>query len=162
MELKRKRAMLSFLLPMIAQQDIIPLVEEALEAKPDLFLVEVKVHSSNKIQITIDGDQGLPMDEIIRVSRFVESNLDREKEDFSLEVGSPGIGKPLKLLRQYQNNIGRNLRVHKQEETIEGLLEEVSTDKISIKIPASKKKKKPAEIMVIPLNEIEKAIVLIP
>lgn len=85
------------------------LIEEAIAENPSLFLVDWKVTPDNKIFILADGDQGLPIEEIVRISRHVEHNLDREECDFALEVSSPGLSTPLSMPRQYQKNIGRQV-----------------------------------------------------
>jgi ribosome maturation factor RimP len=105
-------------------------VVEALSKDPSLFLIDLEILQDNKIAIVIDGDKGVPLNECIRVSRAVEGNLDREEEDFSLEVSSPDITKPLKVKRQYAKNKGRTLKVKTKEEKFEGMLEEVSDDGI--------------------------------
>jgi ribosome maturation factor RimP len=105
-------------------------VLEALSEDSSLFLIDLEILQDNKIAIVIDGDNGVPLNECIRVSRAVEGNLDREEEDFSLEVSSPDITKPLKVKRQYAKNKGRTLKVKTQEESFEGKLEEVSDEGI--------------------------------
>ncbi len=62
-----------------------------------MFLIDLSISANNKIQITVDGDNGVPLSECIRISRNVDNNLDREEEDFSLEVTTPDIAHPLKL-----------------------------------------------------------------
>jgi len=87
------------------------LVEEAIAANPALFLIEWNISQENKISISADGDEGLSIEEIVRISRYVENNLDREECDFALEVSSPGVGGALVIPRQYKKNIGRQLAV---------------------------------------------------
>lgn len=105
-------------------------VIEALSKDPSLFLIDLEILQDNKIAIVLDGDNGVPLNQCIRVSRAVEGNLDREEEDFCLEVSSPDITKPLKVKRQYAKNKGRILKVKTEEEMFEGKLEEVSDDGI--------------------------------
>ncbi|WP_152286877.1 ribosome assembly cofactor RimP [Flavicella marina] len=106
------------------------LVHEALEESPLLFLIDLEFLADSKISIIIDGDEGVPLNECIRISRAVESKLDREEEDFSLEVSSPDITKPLLVFRQYKKNIGRTLAVKTADEKFEGKLVEVLDDQI--------------------------------
>ena len=87
------------------------LIEEALEENPSLFLIEFEIKGDNQILVVIDGDQGVSVNDCIAVSRKIEHNLDREEEDFSLEVTSAGATSPLQLARQYQKNLGRKLEV---------------------------------------------------
>lgn len=106
------------------------LVTDALGDNSPLFLISLEFLLENKISIIIDGDEGVPLNECIRISRAVESELDREEEDFSLEVSSPDITRPLIVFRQFKKNIGRTLSVRTAEEKIEGKLVEVIGDDI--------------------------------
>ncbi|GGF67675.1 ribosome assembly cofactor RimP [Wenyingzhuangia marina] len=101
-------------------------IDEALQENDELFLVELVIGAENKISVIIDGDKGVPLSECIRVSRAVEANLDRDEEDFSIEVATPDIAKPIVLQRQYIKNIGRTLKVITENEKYEGVLEEVT------------------------------------
>ncbi|EAQ41958.3 ribosome assembly cofactor RimP [Polaribacter sp. MED152] len=106
------------------------LVDEALALNESLFLIDLTISENNKIQVTVDGDNGVPLSECIRISRNVEHNLDREEEDFSLEVTTPDISHPLKEKRQYVKNINRILKVKTAEEELEGTLVEADDEKI--------------------------------
>lgn len=108
---------------MIFKEKINKLIEAALSDKPDLFLIECTISSDNHIKILLDGDQGVNLKTCIEISRYIEHNLDREANDFSLEVASAGVGNPLQNKRQYVKNIGRKLRVERESEaTLEGVL----------------------------------------
>lgn len=87
------------------------LLNAALEAHPALFLIDFRVGADNSIKVVLDGDQGVTLKDCVSVSRMIEHNLDREAEDFSLEVTSVGVSAPLALPRQYVKNIGRTLEV---------------------------------------------------
>ncbi|HUH51565.1 MAG TPA: ribosome assembly cofactor RimP [Flavobacterium sp.] len=87
------------------------LLNAALEEKPTVFLIELAISGENKITVTLDGDQGVNLQDCIDISRAIEHNLDREEIDFSLEVASAGACSPLKFPRQYKKNIGRKLEV---------------------------------------------------
>ncbi len=76
-----------------------------------MFLVELEVKPGNKIIVTIDHDNGVPISYCIELSKFIEEHLNRDEEDFELEVASAGIGQPFKVQRQYQKNIGRDVEV---------------------------------------------------
>lgn len=108
------------------------LLAEALENRPDLFLIDLSISSSNAICVILDGDNGVSLNDCIEVSRQIEHNLDREEVDFSLEVASAGASEPLKLQRQYQKNIGRKLKVTLSEngKAVEGKLTQVSDNQI--------------------------------
>jgi len=94
---------------MIDKVKIAELVNEKLTE--DQFLVDVKVSSSNVIDIMVDSDTGISINQIVEISRFIESNLDREVEDFELSVFSAGLSEPLSLVRQYKKNIGTEIDV---------------------------------------------------
>ncbi|WP_299062779.1 ribosome assembly cofactor RimP [uncultured Polaribacter sp.] len=106
------------------------LVDEALAVNESLYLIDLVISENNKIQVTVDGDNGVPLSECIRISRNVNDNFDREIEDFSLEVSTPDIAHPLKVKRQYIKNINRILKVKTSEEEFEGTLATVDEDKI--------------------------------
>jgi|TARA_B110000967_G_scaffold84562_1_gene87115 ribosome maturation factor RimP len=112
------------------QTKVKDLVNEALGLNESLYLIDLVISANNKIQITVDGDNGVPLSECIRISRSVDNNFDREEEDFSLEVSTPDISHPLKLKRQYVKNINRILKVKLDEEEIEGTLVDADSDKI--------------------------------
>ena len=95
---------------MIQKELIDSLVEKKLEGTR-YFLVETKVSAENVIEIEIDADEGVDIDFCVELSRYVEQNLDRETEDFELNVGSAGLTSPFKVLRQYQKNIGEQVEV---------------------------------------------------
>jgi ribosome maturation factor RimP len=98
------------------------LVNEAVGENERLFLIDLSFSSDNKIIVIVDGDDGVPLKECIRISRHVEHNLDREEEDFSLEVTTPGATSPIINKRQYKKNIGRILQVKTDTENFEGIL----------------------------------------
>ena len=81
-------------------------VEALINTEPDLFLVEVSIKPTNNIKVFIDGDQGVSIDKLVRYNRNLYRQIEEEKmfpnDDFSLEVSSPGLDEPLKLIRQYQ------------------------------------------------------------
>tara|TARA_B110001450_G_scaffold166005_1_gene154766 strand:- start:1276 stop:1737 length:462 start_codon:yes stop_codon:yes gene_type:complete len=112
------------------QTKVIDLVNEALALNESLYLIDLSISTMNKIQVTVDGDNGVPLSECIRISRNVEHNFDREEEDFSLEVSTPDIAHPLKVKRQYIKNINRILKVKTSEQEFEGTLIEADEDKI--------------------------------
>lgn len=112
------------------QTKVRDLVEEALMLNEKLFLIDLSISTNNKILVTVDGDDGVSLSECIRISRNVEHNLDREEEDFALEVSTPDISHPLKQKRQYKKNINRILKVKTAEQELEGTLTEADEDKI--------------------------------
>lgn len=116
------------------------LVEDVLNEDEALFLIDLEFLPDSKISIIIDGDDGVPLTECIRVSRAVEESLDREEEDFSLEVSSPDITKPLLVIRQYKKNIGRTLSVKTENGKVEGKLIEVQEEAIVLQWSAREPK----------------------
>jgi len=107
------------------------LLEEGLSQREDLFLVDFDVLGDNSIKIVIDGDNGVLVEDCMFISRAIEHNLDREEQDFSLEILSAGATSPLINKRQYKKNIGRTLNVKTiSNEDIEGKLTEVNDEKI--------------------------------
>lgn len=117
------------------------LVNSAIKENPKLFLIALNFLPNNKILVEVDGDEGISLKECVRISRAVEHNLDREVEDFSLEVTSPDIAKPLIIKRQYIKNINRNLEVKLIDNSIiEGTLKEVKENNISLQWKAREPK----------------------
>ncbi len=108
------------------QSKVHELLEEAISENKSLFVISVDFLPGDKIKVIVDGDKGVPLNECIRISRHIEHNLDREEEDFSLEVSTPDITQPLVVERQHQKNIGRILKVETAEGKFEGVLESVS------------------------------------
>ncbi len=126
---------------MIDKKTISNLAETELKGS-DKFLVEVKVSTGNKISVILDGDESITIDDCIQVSRFIESSLDREVEDFELSVSSAGLDQPFKLKRQYKKYLNKEVSVVTSEgKKHTGTLTRVSDQKILLQIPANKKKK---------------------
>lgn len=100
----------NYLRSMIERSTINKIVEEWLVGK-DYFLVDISVSADNRIVIEIDHAEGVWIEDCVDLSKFIESKLDREQEDFELEVGSAGIGQPFKVLQQYLNHIGCEVEV---------------------------------------------------
>lgn len=152
---------------MTFKEKVIELLNEGLKEKPSVFLIDLTIDNSNKIMVTLDGDNGVTLQDCIDISRAIEHNLDREEQDFSLEVASAGVSTPLKLVRQYKKNIGRTLKVKTLSETIEAELEAVDDSKITLTWSAREPKKigKGKETVIkkaeIPYAEIKEAIVTI-
>jgi ribosome maturation factor RimP len=95
---------------MINKDRIENLVEEYIKGK-GLFLVAVKVSTSNRITILADKKEGITIDECASIHRHIEKNLDRDVEDFELKVSSPGLDMPFSVTEQYFKNEGRKVDV---------------------------------------------------
>ena len=94
---------------MITKEKVQSLVEEVL--LDDQFVVDIHVGLGNSILVFVDSDTGISVGECVEISRHIEHSLDRETEDFSLEVSSPGLSGSFKVVRQYLKNIGREVEV---------------------------------------------------
>jgi len=94
----------------IEKSTITTLVNEKISGT-DLFVVDINISTDNTISIELDADSNVKIEDCIEVSRYIESNLDREAEDFSLDVASAGLGYPLKMPRQYAKNINNDVEV---------------------------------------------------
>ncbi|HAF29805.1 MAG TPA: ribosome assembly cofactor RimP [Bacteroidales bacterium] len=131
---------------MVTKENIRDIIAEIVEEK-EAFIVDIKVSSSNKINIEIDSFRGFTIDDCVEVSRLVESGLDRDKEDFELEVASAGLSEPFKVVQQYQKNIGKEVETLTNEGLkIKGILANVSDTGFELeeskKVKAEGKKKK--------------------
>ncbi|UPT65970.1 MAG: ribosome assembly cofactor RimP [Sphingobacteriales bacterium JAD_PAG50586_3] len=147
---------------MISTEQIEKLANEHLQGTPN-YLVHVNVSRANKIIVIIDNDHGgINIVDCVALSKFIESNLDREKDDFELEVASHGIGQPLKLMRQYKKNTGRLVVLtltdgKKVEGTLLGADDTAISIEAEVKDPATKKKE--LKTFSYPFSEVKQTIV---
>ena len=137
-----------------------PLLEE------DVFLVDMKVKPTNNFKIYLDADGGLAIEKCIKINRALYKKMEEEglypDGDFSLEVSSPGIDEPLKLHRQYNKNIGRNIEVKLKDGSVkEGTLTSVSEEDITLEFTEGKGKKAVQQQLQLPFSEIQQTKVLI-
>lgn len=117
------------------------LLQDCLSERTDLFLIDFDVQQNNAIKVVIDGDNGVLVEDCMLVSRAIEHNLDREEQDFSLEVASAGAASPLVHKRQYSKNLGRTLEVKTiDNQKFEGVISEVLDDEIVLKWKAREPK----------------------
>ncbi len=115
------------------KEQVLQLLNQALDKNKSLFLIDFKITGDNQIRVIIDGDQGVTVNDCIAVSREIEHNLDRDELDFSLDVASAGVLEPLTEIRQYIKNVGRNLKVTTSErEVIEGKLSAADNEVITL------------------------------
>jgi ribosome maturation factor RimP len=140
----------------------------ALNLSSDKFVVEVLVSGKKipkRVMVIIDGDRGITIDDCAELSRQISKGLDDralfDEENYLLEVSTPGLDHPLKLKRQYYKNIGRNLRVKRQDTVTEGKLTEVTEEKIMLVQQVGTGKKVETTTVEIPFTEIDKAFVLV-
>jgi ribosome maturation factor RimP len=132
----------------------------------DIFLVSIKIKPTNNYKIYLDADGGLGIEKCIKINRalykIMEEMAIHPDGDFSLEVSSPGIDEPLKLLRQYKKNIGRSVEVITNDDTRkEGLLKEVVDNAITIEQTEGKGKKAVVLNTTISFADIKQTKVLI-
>lgn len=146
---------------MIAKESVCQIVNEWLEGE-EYFLVEVTISPDNKIVVEIDHKEGVWIEDCVELSRYIESRLDRDKEDFELEVGSAGIGQPFKVLQQYINHVGSDVEVLTQDgRKLTGVLKEaneqhfVITVKKKVKEEGAKRPKMVDEDLTFAYDEIK-------
>ncbi|MBQ4277036.1 MAG: ribosome assembly cofactor RimP [Bacteroidaceae bacterium] len=136
---------------MIDSKKIKALVDQWLDGK-DYFFVDATVDKDNKIVVEIDHKDGVWIEDCCDLSRFIESNLDREAEDFELEVGSAGIGQPFKVVEQYVCNVGREVEVMTLEgKKLTGTLQAADSEGFTLKYVEKQRlegKKRPVAVDV--------------
>lgn len=133
----------------------------------DCFTVEITLKPGNQLYVFADSDSGMTFEKCQRLSRFLESHLDVNlwlTDKYVLEVSSPGIGRPLKFVRQYVKNVGRTVAVNLLDKSQRvGLLKSADEEKIVLEFEAveldGKKKKKVMAEVEIPFAQIEKTTV---
>jgi len=147
---------------MIDKAKIAGLVNEKLT--DDQFLVDVTISSGNVIHIMVDSDTAISINQIVEISRYVESNLDRETEDFELSVFSAGLTEPFKLVRQYKKNQDKEIEVLLVNgQKLNGLLISVEDHGIDLKVTTkekmegSKKKELVTKVQHLEYSEIKEA-----
>ena len=156
-----------FIKNMTFKDQVSQLLNDALLEKPTIFLIDLSISDSYKIVVTLDGDNGVALQDCIDISRAIDNTIDREETDYALEVASVGVGSPLKLVRQYIKNIGRTLIVKVKEETIEAELVAANQENITLSWQAREPKKigKGKETVLkqleIPYSEIKEAVVTV-
>jgi ribosome maturation factor RimP len=155
---------------MISKSKVMKLIDERIaELGNGLFVVELTISSNNVIQVELDKHEGnVSINDCMSVSRNVEHNLDREEEDFELQVSSAGLDKPFRVLAQYVKNIGRTVKVVQQNgKKIEGELKAANENEIVVensrmeKLEGKKKKELIVEQHVLPMEQIKETKIVI-
>ena len=119
---------------MIDKKIVEELVNQWLEGK-EYFLVDIDVNASDKIVVEIDHADGVWIEDCVELSRFIESHLSRDEEDYELEVGSAGLGQPFKVEQQYLNFIGKEVEVLTADgKKIKGVLKAVDGRKFTVSV----------------------------
>ena len=117
---------------MIDKQLLTQTVEQAIE-NTDLFIVDIKVNPGNAIVVELDSETGIDIDMCVNITRKIESVLDRDVEDYELEVGSAGLTAPFKVRGQYLKNIGNDIEVLTCDgRKLHGVLTEVGDDEFTV------------------------------
>lgn len=139
---------------MIDKNVVKTLVDKWLEdnSEKGYFLVDIQVDDDNKIVVEIDHKDGVVIDDCVSLSEFINDNLDRDKEDYELEVGSTGLGQPFKVPQQYVINIGEEVEVlDKDGKKVKGILKAVDGSNFTITVNEKVKvegKKRPVKMDV--------------
>lgn len=152
---------------MISKEIVAGIIQSRIDEE-GLFLVDITVTSLNQISVSVDGNNGVTIDQCIALSREIEQNLDREVEDYELEVSSAGLGQPLQVLKQYFKNIGREVDVVlKNGQKLNGKMVDATNEGISLEITkvvvveGKKKKQLVTEIVPFKYEEIKTTKVVV-
>jgi ribosome maturation factor RimP len=138
---------------MITEETVRTLVEGHIRGS-GIFLVDVVVKQGNAIRVHVDTPEGISIDRCVEISRYLNGQLDRDVEDYSLEVSSPGVGSPFRVKQQYEKNTGRKVEVSlKDGIRLEGTLEAVSDKAIVLKVRDQQKE--------VSFGEIKKTVAII-
>jgi len=154
---------------MVSKQFVQNIIEDEL-INCNIFLIDLQVNSSNSIKVLLDSEKGVKVTDCVKISKAIEAQLDRETEDFDLEVSSYGLYSPFKVLLHYNKNLGKEVEVFLNKgKNFKGILEKVKviddTDtidfleisrKIKKKIEGKKKKEELTEIITVKKEEIKK------
>lgn len=156
---------------MIAKERVRELAEERIAERDEkLYIVEITISGGNQILVELDKEEGfVTIEDCISVSRNIEHNLDREKEDFALEVSSAGMTKPFRVLKQYIKNIGREVKVQLIEhgKSLEGTLKRADEEGFAIetkekrRVEGKKKKEWVIEEIALKYNEVKETKLII-
>jgi ribosome maturation factor RimP len=152
---------------MITKENIKDLIIDLIEDK-NAFIVDIKVGASNKINIEIDSIDGFSIDDCVEVSKLIDNNYDRDKEDFELEVASAGLSEPFKVVRQYQKNVGKEIETLTNEGIkITGILSNVSDidfeieESKMVKVEGKKKKQSVIEKHTFSFNQVKSTKIIV-
>lgn len=152
---------------MISKEYIQQLVDEFLSENEGCFLVSLKIGGGNQIEVLIDSYQGIMMKDCVSLSRHIEGNLDREEEDFGLQVASAGLSEGFKVFQQYDKNIGREIDVKLRggEKMLGKLLSATEGEGIVLettkKVKVGKKMQEVVEEHQLPFEQIDQTKIVI-
>lgn len=120
-------------------KEIVKSIAESVLASTDGYVVDVTVSKDNDINVEIDSDSCVDIDTCVAINNAIEAAFDRDKEDFSLEVGSSGLTSPFKVLRQYQKNVGNEVEVLSGSKKYVGTLKSADADEFTIEVMVKEK-----------------------
>lgn len=155
---------------MIQKEIIRKLAQERIDERfPEVFIVDISISSKNSINVDLDKEGSyVSIEECMAVSRNIEHNLDREEQDFELQVSSAGLDKPLRVLKQYIKNIDKEVDVvMKDGVKLSGILKEADDKNITLettrteKLEGMKKKETIVEQHVLALAQIKETKIVI-
>lgn len=102
-------------------------------ADKEYFLVDVEISQDNRIVVEIDHADGVWIEDCVALSRYIEDHLDRDAEDYELEVGSAGLGQPFKVAQQWENHVGKDVEVLTAEgKKLQGVLKSVNGEEFTV------------------------------
>lgn len=115
---------------MIDVNKVKALVEEWLDGK-EYFLTDLTITPDDCITVEIDQADGVWIEDCVQLSRFIEEHLSRDEEDYELEVGSAGLGQPFKVLRQWENHVGKSVEIVTTDgRKLKGVLQMADADSV--------------------------------
>jgi ribosome maturation factor RimP len=145
---------------MITQEQVEQIIHEKIEGS-EIFLVAVIMNPGNNIHVHLDTFKGINIDECVEVSRYIVSKMDKEVEDYNLEVSSPGLDSSFRVKQQYEKNLGKQVEIIKNDGSkINAKLLKYSGDKIEVEamvkpVSPEKSKKLVAQVLTIVLEDIK-------
>jgi ribosome maturation factor RimP len=146
---------------MITENQLSEIITEHLRGTA-VFPVDVFIKSGNRIMVFIDGDGGVTIDDCKSLNRYIESQLDRETEDYDLTVSTSGADRPLKYPRQYPKHTGRELEILTTDGTeLTGTLVRADASGIELEHPVKSKKEARKENTILRYDQIKEAIIIL-
>lgn len=146
---------------MILKEVVNQIVDDFLR-NTDYYLVDTSITFDNRVSVEIDSFEGVSIGFCADLSRHIEEQLDREKEDYELEVSSAGLTSPFKVKKQYEKNVGNEVEVlTKDGRKISGVLVEVNDNEFAVEVEkqvkpeGAKRKITVTENIVFPYNEVK-------
>lgn len=150
---------------MISQEIIQRLVEDFIAQEyPEHYIVDIAVHPGNRIVVELGAKAGIGIDDCVRITKHIEANLNRDEEDYELEVGSAGLTSPFKVLRQYQDAIGQEIELLLKGGIKErGTLRQATSEEVElmvvrkVKLEGAKRKTEVEESLKVSMDQILQA-----